>query len=165
MRPALLRLTRWLTGARLTSASAIAGVLGIALVVLAQRESFDWTRVIGALLVSLAGIGFGVRFGFAEPLHWRWVGWLAAWRALAALFIVVVLVAPVVVGLLVLLVGVLHAAGEQRAWLLALGTVLGAIMLLGVLAGGWMATRAVLGAGGKAVTNAHAAQSDEGATQ
>ena len=65
------------------------------MVALAQDESFDWTRIIGALLVSASGIGFGVRFGFAEPLRWRTFSWLAAWRVAVALFIVVVLVAPV----------------------------------------------------------------------
>jgi hypothetical protein len=163
MRTTARRLAGWLTGDHLTIVAVVAGVLGIALVALAQRDAFDWTRIIGALLVSASGIGFGVRFGFAEPLRWRWVGWLAAWRALAASFIVMLLVAPVAVGLLVLLAGEVDAAGEQPAWLLALGGLLAGVLLLGVLVSGWMATRSVLGAGGSAVTNAHPALADEDA--
>jgi hypothetical protein len=37
-------------------------------------------------------------------------------------------------------------------------------MLLGVLAGGWMAARSVIGAGGAAVSNPHAALGDEDST-
>jgi hypothetical protein len=161
---ALRRLAGWLAGDRLTSASAFAGALGIALVALAQDESFDWTRIIGALLVSASGIGFGVRFGFAEPLRWRALSWLGARRALAAVFIVVVLVAPVAIGLTALLAGAFDAAGDERGWLVALGTALGVVMLLGVLAGGWMAARSVIGAGGAAVSNPHVALEDEDST-
>lgn len=160
----LRRLAGWLTGDRLTIASAIAGALGIALVALAQDASFDWTRIIGALLVSASGIGLGLRFGFGEPMRWRAFDWSAAWRSVAALFIVVVLVAPVVVGLVALLFGALDAAGNERGWLVALGTALGIIMLLGVLAGGWMAARAVIGAGGAAVSNPQVALGDEDST-
>lgn len=161
---ALRRLAGWLTGDRLTIASAVAGALGIALVALAQDESFDWTRIIGALLVSASGIGFGVRFGFAEPLRWRTFSWLAAWRVAVALFIVVVLVAPVAVGLASLLVGAFDAIGDEPGWLVALGTALGVVMLLGVLAGGWMAARSVIGAGGAAVSTPHVALGDEDST-
>ena len=44
---------------------------------------------------------------------------------------------------------------------MALGTALGVVMLLGVLAGGWMAARSVIGAGGAAVSNLHVALGDE----
>jgi hypothetical protein len=72
-----------------------------------------------------------------------------------------VLVAPVVVGLAALLLGAVDAADDAHGWLVALGTLLGAVMLLGVLAGGWLAVRSVVGAGGEAVTNAHVALGDE----
>lgn len=161
MSPFLRRLAAWLSGDRLTIASAVTGVVGVLLVVLAQDKTFDWTRVFGALLVSLSGIGFGVRFGFAEPLRGAFAGTLLRWRGWIAAAVIVLLVAPVVVGLAALLVGVVKAAGNESGWGVALGALLGAVMLAGMLVSGWTAARSVIGAGGEAVTNAHPALGDE----
>ena len=151
----------WFSGRRLTVASAAAGALGVALVTLSQNVSFEWTRIIGALLVSISGIGLGVRFGFREPFRPLFVAGLRRWRPLIAASMTVLLVAPVAAGLVAVLAGMIVGAGDERGWLLALGGLLGAVMLGGTLATGWAAGRAVLGAGGDAVTNAHTAFENE----
>ena len=164
MGAALRRVAGWLTGDRLTIASAVAGALGIALVALAQDESFDWTRIIGALLVSASGSASACvlvslsRCAGARSAGWppgvspsrcsSWSCWSLQWP----------------VGLAALLAGAVDASGEEPGWLVALGTALGVVMLLGVLAGGWMAARSVIGAGGAAASNPHVALGDEDST-
>lgn len=131
-----LRAVRWGdagTQRRLLWASGACLAVGVLVIVVGVLARWGWTRIIGATLISVGGVGLGALIGLVPTRRERARAWLARWRAPIVIVSVVVLVLPMIVALAVGLVGLL--AGRSGVGVSAtIGGALVALMLLGATA-------------------------------
>jgi hypothetical protein len=127
--------------------SAIALVLGVVLITVAEAPSLSWTRVFGATAISLGAVGIGVFVGLSQP------GRFAAARArLAAVkrpfgvAVVVLLFLPALAGLAAGVVG-LFSDPSGTGWVMATGAVVLILMLVATAVAFAVGLSAVLATG------------------
>ncbi len=114
--------------------SAIALVLGVALITIAEMPSMHWTRVFGATAISLGALGLGVYVGLSQP------GRYAAARARLAnvkqpvgIVILALLFLPPAAALGAGVIGLFNDP-DGTGWVVALGGALLLIMLVATVA-------------------------------
>jgi hypothetical protein len=101
----------------------------------AEVGGVDQTRVFGAALIALAGIGIGIDTGLADPRKLRVPEWLRHWRSTIGVIAAVLAVTPVVIVLLGLLAGIFGDTAEGRSGvLMAIGAIIAILMLIAVVA-------------------------------
>jgi len=115
--------------------SAIALVLGVALITIAEMPSMHWTRIFGATAISLGALGLGVYVGLSQP------GRYAAARARLAnvkqpvgIVILALLFLPPAAGLGAGVIGLFNDP-DGTGWVVVLGGALLLIMLVATVAG------------------------------
>lgn len=114
--------------------SAVAFVLGVAGLLVSELGNVHQLRVFAAGLISVAGIGFGIDTGLADPRTLRVPAWLHSRRAAIGIISTVVVIAPAALALVALLAGIAGDAGTDRdTLLLILGVLIGALMLAATL--------------------------------
>lgn len=133
--------------------SAIAFVLGVALITIAEMPSMHWTRVFGATAISLGALGIGVYVGLTQP------GRYAAARARLAeakrplgIIVLILLFFPALAGLVAGVIGVFNDP-DGTGWVVATGGVVLVLMLI--------ATSAAFVVGLGAISGATAKESDD----
>jgi hypothetical protein len=85
--------------------SIASALLGVALVLLAELAHTDWTKIFGAIFVSLGAVGIGIRYGLAAKTPSERLRWLARARADVGALVAVLLVGPSLAALLLSLIG------------------------------------------------------------
>lgn len=124
-------------GENLRLVSAVVFVVGFAVLLISELGEVHELRVFAAGLISLAGVGFGIDTGLADPRTLRVPTWLRSRRAVIGIISTVVAIAPAVVALVALLAGLAGDAGRDRSsMLMALGALIGVLMLAATLATG-----------------------------
>jgi hypothetical protein len=113
---------------RLVLLSSAAVLLGVVLIVLAETLHWEWTKIFGAGLITVGGVGLGVEFGFSAPRGWGIVEKLKAARLPVAYLMIAFTTVPVVVVLLAGLVGLFGDMGDTSA----LGVAGGVLIVLGM---------------------------------
>lgn len=133
--------------------AAIAFVVGVGLITIAEMPSMHWTRVFGATAISLGALGIGVYIGLSQPGRYAAVkARLAAVKQPLAIAILVLLFLPVLTGLVAGVVGLLRSP-DGTGWVVATGGIVLGLMLV--------ATAAAFAVGLAAVTGAGATAGDE----
>lgn len=126
-----------LLGEHLRLVSAVAFALGVAGLLVSELGEVHELRVFAAAFISLAGVGFGIDTGLADPRTMRVPGWLRSRRAAIGVISTLAAIAPAVAALVALLAGMAGDAGTDRdAALMVLGVLIGALMLAATLATG-----------------------------
>jgi hypothetical protein len=129
--------------------AAIALVLGVALITVAEAPSLSWTRVFGATAISLGAVGIGVYVGLSQPGRYAAVRErLAAVKRPLGVAVVVLLFLPALAGLAAGMVG-LFSDPSGTGWVMATGTVVLILMLVATGAAFAVGLSAVLAAGGE----------------
>lgn len=109
--------------------SAIALVVGVALITVAEMPSMHWTRVFGATAISLGALGIGIYVGLAQPGRYAAArARLASAKQQIGIVILVLLFLPALLGLGAGVVG-LVSDPEGTGWVIATGGVVLALML------------------------------------
>lgn len=127
--------------------AAVALVIGIALITIAEMPDLHWTRVFGATLITVGAVGIGVYVGLSHPGRFRAVAdRLSSLKVSIGLAVVVLLFLPVILGLAGGLVG-LFAGPDATGWVLALGVLILLAMIAATVAGGIVALRAIVWTG------------------
>ncbi|CAN5824913.1 hypothetical protein BH23CHL2_BH23CHL2_08790 [soil metagenome] len=133
--------------------AAIAFVVGVGLITIAEMPSMHWTRVFGATAISLGALGIGVYIGLSQPGRYAAVkARLAAVKQPLAIAILVLLFLPALAGLIAGVVG-LYRNPDGTGWVVATGGIVLVLMLV--------ATAAAFAVGLAAVTGAGATAGDE----
>ncbi len=126
---------------RLTAATVVAMVVGVLVIAVGNRAGWGWTRVIGATLISIGGLGFGAVIAFVEPRRERLRAEITRQRTLIAIVAALVLVLPVAVALAAAVVGLFLNSGGG-AGLRTGGTLVGLFLLIASVASTVIAVRA-----------------------
>ncbi len=126
---------------RLTMATVVAMVVGVLVIVVGNLAGWGWTRIIGATLISIGGLGFGAVIAFVEPRRERLRAEITRQRTLIAIVAALVLVLPVAVVLVAAVVG-LFLNGSGGAGLRTGGTLVGLFLLIASVASTVIAVRA-----------------------
>ena len=79
--------------------------LGVVLVLLAELAHTEWTKIFGAVFVSLGATGIGIRYGLAGARPGRRYAWLARARADLGALVAILLVGPMLAALVLSLIG------------------------------------------------------------
>lgn len=131
-----LRAVQWSdagTQRRLMWASGVCLAVGVLVIVVGVLARWGWTRIIGATLISVGGIGLGALVGLVPTRRDRVRAWLERWRTPIVVVSVLVFALPALLALAVVLVGLL--AGRRGVGATAaLGGAFVALMLLGATA-------------------------------
>ena len=86
--------------------SAIALIVGVALITVAEAPSFHWTRIFGATAISLGALGIGVYVGLTQPGRYAAARMrLSAAKRPIGVVILLLLFLPVITGLVAGVVG------------------------------------------------------------
>ena len=132
---------------RLTVATAASVVVGVLVIVVGNLAGWGWTRIIGATMISIGGLGFGIVIGLVEPRRERLHTVIARQRTTIAIAIAVILVLPVVAVLVAAVIGLF--SGDSRstgaasgAGLRIGGTLVGLFLLVASVASTGIAVRA-----------------------
>lgn len=127
-----------------TIVSIVVAVIGVVLIVLSEVAGLPWTRVFGAGLISLGGVGVGVVAGLGDERPGRWLGRLRDSRVALGVALAVVLVLPVVAALVGALIGFFSAVGSGLNPAVVSGGGLIALLMLVAAAGSvWISVRAI----------------------
>lgn len=126
---------------RLTAATVAAMVIGVLVIVVGNFAGWGWTRIIGATLISIGGLGFGAVIAFVEPRRERLRAEITRRRTVIAIVVALVLVLPVAVVLAAAVIG-LFLNGGGGAGLRTGGTLVGLFLLIASVASTAIAVRA-----------------------
>ncbi len=126
---------------RLTTATVVAMAVGVLVIVVGNFAGWGWTRIIGATLISIGGLGFGAVIAFVEPRRERLRAEITRQRTLIAIVAALVLVLPVAIVLAAAVVG-LFLNGGGGAGLRTGGTLVGLFLLIASVASTVIAVRA-----------------------
>jgi hypothetical protein len=127
--------------------SAIAFVVGIALITVAELASLDWTRAFGAAAISFGALGIGVYVGMSQP--GRYVALrerLSEFKQPIGVAILTLLFVPALTGLLAGIIG-LFSDPDGTGWVVVTGAVVLVLMLAATAAAFAVGLRAVLAVG------------------
>ncbi|MCA1666007.1 MAG: hypothetical protein LC793_01085 [Thermomicrobia bacterium] len=127
---------------RLIAASSAVVAVGIAVIVVGAIAGWGWTRVIGALLITVGGIALGTLIAFVEPRRQQLRAHLLAQRTTIAVIAAVLLVLPVVVALGASFIGLVVGSGNRSGALLTAGALIGLFLLAATLFSTLVALRA-----------------------
>ncbi len=100
--------------------AAIAGsvaviLLGVALIAIGEVFDWGWTRLVGAGVISIAAIAVGALFGWSDPLRPRIAGVMGSWSRAILMLLTVIMVAPLMIGLVMLFGGAI-VGGITATW-------------------------------------------------
>lgn len=127
--------------------AAVALVIGIVLITIAEMPDLHWTRVFGATLITLGAVGLGIYVGLSNPGRFRAIAdRLSPLKVPIGVAVVALLFLPVILGLAGGLVG-LFAGPGATGWTLALGVLILLLMIGATAAGGVVALRAIVWTG------------------
>ncbi len=125
--------------------SAIALVIGVALITVAEMPSMHWTRVFGATAISLGALGLGVYVGLTQPGRYAAArARLASIRAQLGIVLLVLLFLPALLGLVAGLVGLFNDPAGT-GWVIATGALILALMLAATVAAFVIGVQALTG--------------------
>jgi hypothetical protein len=110
--------------------------LGAILVLIAELADVHETRVFGAALIVVGGLGIGTETGLADPRTFRVPSWLRDWRAVIGVAAGWLALLPVLIVLGMALAGLFRDGGDRNAATLALGAIIVVLMAAAVLAAG-----------------------------
>ena len=110
-------------------AGSVIVLVGVALIAVGERLDWGWTRIVGAGVISLAAAYVGALVGWSDPVRPRVADLFSSWSRAILLVLTLIMVAPMFVGLLMLLGGVV-VGGVTAAWYLILIGLLIAVALL-----------------------------------
>ena len=113
-------------------AGAVA-VVGIALIVAGELAGWDWTRIFGAILISIGGGGVGVTLGLSRPTRRRVLAGLRSTGVPIAIGIGILLTLPAVVALVSALFGIGGDAGNVSSLLLIVGFIIALVLVIATL--------------------------------
>lgn len=116
--------------------------VGVLVIVVGVIAGWDWTRIIGAGLITIGGIALGVLVGLAESRRRHLRAWIIERRVVIATVVTLILVSPVAAALVAAVIG-LFGGGDRSAGLLVVGTILALIFLTATLLSATIAVRAV----------------------
>jgi hypothetical protein len=118
-------------------------VLGVLLIVTGALTDWGWTRVIGATIITVGGIGAGVLLGLIPTRREAVLARLRQWRSGVIALAVIVLVLPILIALAASVIGAfLHGGGAAAAHVL--GTLIGVLLFAAVAASAWIGVRAAI---------------------
>lgn len=126
---------------RLTVASVALIVIGVLAITVGNLAGWGWTRIIGATLISVGGLGVGALVALIDPRRERVRVAIARRRTTIALVAAVVLVLPVILVLVAALAGLF--AGGGGAALRAVGALIAVFLLAVSVASAVIAVRAI----------------------
>lgn len=129
---------------RMTLLSAAAVALGIVLILLAELANWEWTKVFGAGIITVGGIGLGIEAGLKGTRNWRIVERVKAARLPVALIVVACLTIPMTLALLAGLIGMIAEAGDSAAGGVFGGALVVLLMALATLTAIAMTVRSLL---------------------
>jgi predicted Na+-dependent transporter len=141
LRAALAGEPRQRNRAMTTSIALVA--VGVVLIVVGAIAEWGWTRVVGAGLITVGGIGLGVLLGLVPTQRERLLAAMRRWRTGIVILAVVVLVLPILVALIAGVIGAFTGGGGNAAPLTA-GTLIGMLLLAAVAYCAWIGVRATL---------------------
>ena len=98
-------------------AGSIGVLLGVAIIGVGEVLEWGWTRIVGAGLISVAGVYVGALIGWSDPIRPRIAQVLSSWSRTILVVLTLIMVAPMFAGLLMLLGGVV-IGGVDAAWYL-----------------------------------------------
>jgi len=114
--------------------SAIALVVGVALITLAEAPSFHWTRFFGATAISLGALGLGVYVGLTQPGRYAAARVrLSAAKQPVGVVVLILLFLPALAGLGAGVIGLLDDP-DGSAWVVAVGGLILTLMLIATVA-------------------------------
>lgn len=127
---------------RLIIASGACVAVGIVVIVVGAIVGWDWTRIIGATLISVGGVGAGALIGLVEPRRRLFRTQIERSRMVIALICALVFVLPVVIALIAALIG-LFGGGDASVRASLGGTLVTFFLLIATVASTVIALRAV----------------------
>lgn len=108
-------------------------VLGVLLIADGEIQGWGWTRLIGAGVITVGSILFGVLVGWSDPVRPRITSTLYQLRKLIAVLLAVIMIVPLLVGLIVGVFGTV--AGGEAGWTVTLTGLILTLLLLALSAG------------------------------
>jgi amino acid transporter len=117
--------------------------VGVILIVVGALAGWGWTRVIGAGLISVGGIGLGVLLGLIPTRREQVLAQPRRWRTGIIVLAVIVFVLPILVTLVAGVIGA-FTGGGGNATPHVLGTLIALLLLAAVAASAWIGVRATL---------------------
>ena len=132
---------------RLTAATVASVVVGVLVIVVGNLAGWGWTRIIGATMISIGGLGLGIVIALVEPRRERLHTVIARQRTTIAIAIAIILVLPVVAVLVAAVVGLFdgnlrNTGGASSVGLRIGGTLVGLFLLVASVASTGIAVRA-----------------------
>ncbi len=125
--------------------SAIALVIGVALITVAEMPSMHWTRVFGATAISLGALGLGIYVGLTQPGRYAAArARLASIKQQIGIVMLVVLFLPALLGLGAGIAGLFNSPGGT-GWVIATGALILALMLAATVAAFVIGVQALTG--------------------
>ena len=125
--------------------AAIALVIGVALITVAESPSFHWTRILGATAISVGAAGVGIYVGLSNPGRYAAAkARLQAVRTPISIVILALLFLPALAGLVAGLIG-LFDGPDGTGWVVAVGALTLAFMLAATASAFVIGLRAVAG--------------------
>lgn len=126
--------------------SAIALIVGVALITIAEAPSMHWTRIFGATAISLGALGLGIYLGLTQPGRYAAArARLSAIKQPLGVAILSILFLPAIAGLGAGVIGLFSDPGGA-GWVVAVGGVTLALMLIATVAALVVGLQAVIGA-------------------
>lgn len=142
----------------------VAFALGFVGLLVSELGDVHQLRVFAAGLISLGGIGIGIDTGLLDPHSLRVPNWLRSRGAAIGVIATVAGIAPAVVALVAMVGGITGEAGLDRSGvMIALGLLIGFLMLAATLMTGGLTVLRIVRAAGESPTNAVGEPNGEGA--
>lgn len=124
--------------------AALAGVaIGVLLIVIGAIADWGWTRIVGAMLITVGGGTLGTLVGLSAPHRQQARAWIIERRTLIALIAAAIIVVPVILALVAAVIGLFARGGGRGGAALAGGTVIALFLLAASLFSALIAIRAV----------------------
>lgn len=117
--------------------------IGVVVIVVGALAGWGWTRVIGAGVITVGGVGLGILLGLIPTRREQVLAQLKRWRTGVVVLAVIVLVLPILVALAAGVIGAFTGGGEN-ATPLVLGTLIGVLLFAAVAGSAWIGVRATL---------------------
>lgn len=118
---------------RLIYVSSAVVAVGVLVIVVGVIAGWGWTRIVGAMLITVAGTVLGALIAFVEPLRQRLHARLRAQRTTIAIIAAVILVLPVVAAFVAALIGLFTGREQRSGGLLVTGGVVGVFLLIATI--------------------------------
>ncbi len=130
---------------RLTIEAGACLVVGVVVIVVGAVAGWGWTRIIGAVLITVGSGVLGALIAFVEPRRREARARIMAARGLIAIVVAVVLILPVAIALVGAMIGLFSGAGSGG--MRALGALVALLLLVATVGSAVIAVRATQRAG------------------